>query len=289
MCHLMTRTTRPIQLLGAVALLLGIVSCGSSDDGVVTETLAEAAAAQSGAEATAPDPVVVANGDYLGSYTLVDETFGTQVMVTVDGGTRIITSNTLPNHETGDFPNSGNPNAIAAQDKTWTLTTEPAFTGQAQVVREPGVALNGVKFEPGTAESVPCSTGESYRIEGLQDMFDLGMDFNNAHVQPTGEYHYHGVSDLLVDAFASDEDLVLARFRSRWTSDLLLQVERVHTELCIGDRCPYRHRLHLSRRRNRSRRHHPRRNLCLRLGVHRMVRATSTNATARWSVMRTPT
>jgi len=208
----MTRTTRPIQLLGAVALLLGIVSCGSSDDGVVTETLAEATAAQSGAEATAPDPVVVANGDYLGSYTLVDETFGTQVMVTVDGGTRIITSNTLPNHETGDFPNSGNPNAIAAQDKTWTLTTEPAFTGQAQVVREPGVALNGVKFEPGTAESVPCSTGESYRIEGLQDMFDLGMDFNNAHVQPTGEYHYHGVSDLLVDAFASDEDLVLAGF-----------------------------------------------------------------------------
>ncbi len=48
MCHLMTRTTRPIQLLGAVALLLGIVSCGSSDDGVVTETLAEATATQSG-------------------------------------------------------------------------------------------------------------------------------------------------------------------------------------------------------------------------------------------------
>ena len=246
MCHLMTRTTRPIQLLGAVALLLGIVSCGSSDDGVVTETLAEATATQSGAEATAPDPVVVANGDYLGSYTLVDETFGTQVMVTVDGGARIIRSNTLPNHETGDFPNSGNPNAISTQDKTWTLTTEPTFTGQAQAVREPGVALNGVKFEPGTAESVPCSTGESYRIEGLQDMFNLGMDFNNAHVQPTGEYHYHGVSDLLVDAFASDEDLVLVGFAADGhliyysKSNAYVPSYRLATDLRTGTDCAYR-------------------------------------------------
>ena len=211
----MTRIARPARLLAALALLIMLVACGSSDDTAANESLSDATAVQFEveAEATAANPVVVvANADYLGSYTLIDESFGTQVTVTVDGATRIIASNTLPNHETGDFPNSGNPNAISAQDKTWTLATEPTFTGQAQVVREPGVALNGVKFEPGTAESVPCSTGESYRIEGLQDMFDLGMDFNNAHVQPTGEYHYHGVSDMLVDAFASDEDLVLVGF-----------------------------------------------------------------------------
>ena len=34
------------------------------------------------------------------------------------------------------------------------------------------------------------------------------LDFNNAHVQPTGKYHYHGVSQMLVDAYAADEDLV---------------------------------------------------------------------------------
>ena len=171
----------------------------------------DAAAADDTVDSADAD-VAVANAGYLGSYTLVDESFGTQVTVAVQGATRTIASNTLPNHETGDFPNSGNPNTISAQDRTWTLTTEPTFIGQARDVREPGVALNGVKFEPGTAETVPCATGENYRIEGLQDMFNLGMDFNNAHVQPTGEYHYHGVSDMLVDAFANDQDLVLVGF-----------------------------------------------------------------------------
>ena len=119
MCHNpMTRTSRPSHVARSASALLARVRCvwverrrrGNRDSS------AEAAAAQSevGAEATAPNPVVaVANADYLGSYSLVDESFGTQVMVTVDGGARIITSNTLPNHETGDFPNSGNPNAIA--------------------------------------------------------------------------------------------------------------------------------------------------------------------------------
>lgn len=154
----------------------------------------------------------IANASYMESYTLVDESFGTVVNVTVQDGTRVIESNTLPNHETGDFPNSGNPNTISVQDRTWTLTTDPVYTGQATTTRETGVALNGVKFEPGTGESVSCSSGENYRIEGLQETFDLGMDFNNAHVQPGGEYHYHGVSELLVDAFASEGDLVLVGF-----------------------------------------------------------------------------
>ena len=169
-------------------------------------------ASDSGEGTDGDGAVQVANSDYLGSYTLTDEAFGTQVTVTVDGPTRTIESNTLPNHETGDFPNSGTPNAISEQDRTWILTTDPTFTGQVTMAREPGVALSGVKFEPGTAEMVLCSSGESYRIEGLQELFDLGMDFNNAHVQPTGEYHYHGVSDLLVDAFTSDKDLVLVGF-----------------------------------------------------------------------------
>ena len=79
---------------------------------------------------------------------------------TVAGGTRTIESNALPNHETGDFPNAGNPNTISEQDRTWTLTTNPVYTGVAQAVRETGVALNGIKFEPGTAESVTCASGE---------------------------------------------------------------------------------------------------------------------------------
>ena len=130
------------------------------------------------------------------------------VTVTVDGATRTIETNALPDHDTGDFPNSGNPNEITAQDLTWEFPTDPEFTGTATDVRVSGVAVNGVKFEPGTAETLTCSSGENYRIEALQDVYDLGLDFNNAHVQPTGEYHYHGISSLLVGAYETDEDLV---------------------------------------------------------------------------------
>jgi hypothetical protein len=162
--------------------------------------------------ATTAESVAVANADYLGDYTYIDDGFGTIVTVAVDGATRTIASNALPNHDTGEFPNAGNPNTISEQDKTWSYTTTPTYVGTPSFAREPGVALNGVKFEPDTAERVNCVTGEEYRIEALQDTFDLGLDFNNAHVQPTGEYHYHGVSGLLVEAYASDEDLVLVGF-----------------------------------------------------------------------------
>ncbi len=150
--------------------------------------------------------------DHLGSYSLMDEEFGTMTTVTVDGATRTIESNALPDHETGEFPNDGNPNTISAQDATYEYPLEPTWVGDATPAMTPGVAVNGVKFEPGTAETVTCTSGESYRVEALQDVYNLGLDFNNAHVQPTGEYHYHGVSQLLADAYATDDDLVHVGF-----------------------------------------------------------------------------
>jgi len=38
-----------------------------------------------------------------------------EVDISVRGGLRCITSNGLPNHDTGRFPNSGNPNSISEQ------------------------------------------------------------------------------------------------------------------------------------------------------------------------------
>ncbi len=154
----------------------------------------------------------VSSTERLGSYTLSDDEFGTMVEVVVEGGTRTITSNGRPDHETGTFPNDGNPNAIEDQDLSWSFTTTPNFTGGATEVRTTGVAVNGVKFEPGTGETVTCASGQNYRIEALQEQFNLGLDFNNAHVQPGGEYHYHGASELLVEAYAGDDDLVHVGF-----------------------------------------------------------------------------
>ena len=151
---------------------------------------------------------VLPDSEFTGSYTLTDDDFGTRVAVSVSGSTRTIETNSLPNHETGDFPNSGNPNTITAQALTFEFPTDPSWTGDALHARVSGVAINGVSFEPDTAETAVCASGETYHVEALQDLVDLGLDFNDAHVQPTGKYHYHGVPDSLVDAFEQDHDLV---------------------------------------------------------------------------------
>ncbi|MEM8707144.1 MAG: YHYH protein [Actinomycetota bacterium] len=229
----MTSTSTPSRRLAMLAtLLLFLAACGS-DDTDTASTATDDGPATSDVELVDDDDhdhddedhdhededhdhdddtVSTDMSDYLGDYTLIDEEFGTEVTVTVTDGVRTIVANSLPNHETGDFPNSGNPNTISEQSLSFEFTTEPVYTGTVSYAQTPGVGLNGVTFEPGTAETATCSSGETYRIEALQDLYDLGLDMNNAHVQPGGQYHYHGLSELMVDAFDSDEDLVLVGF-----------------------------------------------------------------------------
>ncbi len=113
--------------------------------------------------------------DFLGSYSLSDREFGTVVTVTVDSINRTIVTNALPNHETGKFPNAGNPNTIREQSLIYIYPVNPNYIGNARFAQIPGVAVNGVPFEPGTAESVVCESGESYRIEALQEVYDQGV------------------------------------------------------------------------------------------------------------------
>ena len=233
---------RPLRKRSVLALLLGatllMTACGSGDSGSVDTPAVDPAAvaaieapvadanespADKVTEPTTADSVpTIASAStdsdteqasgLLGSYTLMDEEFGTMTTVTVDGETRTIVSNALPDHETGEFPNDGNPNTISAQAASYEYPSVPTYVGGAIFASTPGVAVNGVKFEPATAETVTCASGETLRVEAIQDFYNLGLDFNNAHVQPTGEYHYHGISELLTDAYATDEDLVHVGF-----------------------------------------------------------------------------
>ncbi|KAK3604220.1 hypothetical protein CHS0354_002028 [Potamilus streckersoni] len=115
-----------------------------------------------------------------------------QVEISCKNNERLIMSNGIPEHTTGSFPNKGNPNRISEQKIIRRMPLYPELTGGvSKPVRIPGVAINGVKFEPGTAESY---NGErKWNYEALQNVLDLGLDANNAHVQPNGEYHYHSV------------------------------------------------------------------------------------------------
>jgi len=123
----------------------------------------------------------------MGTYE-VNSDFGTKVSVTVEGTMRKIISNAIPNHSIGTFPNPGNPNTVSAQDRTWEIYITPTLSTEPRWAREPGVAVNGIKLEPETAERFVCETGEVYRIEAMEGFLDFGLDKNHAHVQPTGEY-----------------------------------------------------------------------------------------------------
>lgn len=150
--------------------------------------------------------------DYTKNYEINDIVFGTKTKVYFENNKRIMETNGLPNHKTGEFPNPGNPNSISPQNLKYDFPLEPKYIGKAKWAREPGVAVNGVKFEPETAEKFVCETGEVYKVEAVQNLINLGLDSNNAHVQPTGAYHYHGLPVNLLTSLDLKEDLVLLGF-----------------------------------------------------------------------------
>jgi len=123
-----------------------------------------------------------------------------QVEIVERDGFRAITANGIPNHPTGEFPNRGNPNAIRPQRYSFRVTLKPVASEKPTSIRHNlfGVALNGVPFDPGTAEFWNNDRQAGWNYEALTGALDLGIDRSKAHVQPTGAYHYHGVPVGLV-------------------------------------------------------------------------------------------
>jgi YHYH protein len=117
---------------------------------------------------------------------------------TISGGSRMITTNDLPrDHTTGVFPvqpsdptyqYDRNPNQIAPQSLTYTLSAEPKVESSPSCLGgEVGVMLTGV---------------------ALFNAFDAGgrdagawevQDGCNGHPQISSEYHYHTLSSCIQD------------------------------------------------------------------------------------------
>jgi YHYH protein len=133
------------------------------------------------------------------------------VKIEIVGTNRVITANSIPNHKVGLFGNvagSLNPNAIKAQNKTYTITNQPVKAAQFFSLTNAttlslwsfGVLLNGVELDPVAAEPWPhqglMATNVNWEWNLEATNVKIGLDCNNAHVQPTGKYHYHGSPTL---------------------------------------------------------------------------------------------
>lgn len=133
-----------------------------------------------------------------------------EVSITIEDGMRVIRSNGLPDHETGAFPNSGNPNAIRPQSHEYKVPLLPRLADEPTIARpEFGIAINGVIFDAGTgefwsAEGRVFGGGSEWNYDAMGGGVPFGIDENNAHVQPTGKYHYHGLPTGLIENLSGD-------------------------------------------------------------------------------------
>ncbi len=126
------------------------------------------------------------------------------------GNFRVINVNSIPVHKVGKFgqgTGSLNPNAISEQSESYSISINPSEASQFTPLLLTtgstvgpqysfGILLNGVELDPVAAEPFPHTSRTDpnvnweWNLEALN--VNLGLDCNNAHVQPNGKYHYHG-------------------------------------------------------------------------------------------------
>ena len=137
------------------------------------------------------------------------------VRFAIEGEYRLISADGLPDHETGVFPNRGNPNRISAQRYELRVPARPQIAAGVTPLRMQsfGFAINGVPFDPGAAEF--WNNDRNWQYEAMSGGIALGLDQNNAHVQPNGAYHYHGLPTALLARFAGATTPVLVG----WAAD----------------------------------------------------------------------
>ncbi|MEX0366144.1 MAG: YHYH protein [Ruegeria sp.] len=118
-----------------------------------------------------------------------------RVDMVIRDGRRIITSNGVPSHRIGTFPNRGNPHRVAAQAYRFEVPVNPTARAATALPRGAsfGVAVNGVPFDPNAAEFWQGNPRSGWTYDALGGAVALGLDSNYGHVQPSGAYHYHGL------------------------------------------------------------------------------------------------
>lgn len=202
-----TNRPSPTALLVAVLSALAcaaLVACGGGDDSTTTTTTTTTTTSGTSTAGVLCDY----SSSVFNSSASVNATATASWSCTTTA--RSLKANGLPDHAVGTFPNPGNPNTIAAQNISASVALTPVLTTTATARGGPsgptGVILNGVYIDPNTAgtcdnSGAQCDMAQGsgpWNIEALGGAFNFGTDSNNAHVQPGGVYHYHGVPEGFV-------------------------------------------------------------------------------------------
>ncbi|MBI3167485.1 MAG: YHYH protein [Chloroflexi bacterium] len=128
-------------------------------------------------------------------------TWPSSFTVSLQGDQRVFTGNDLPDHPTGNYPVSSsddayavdrNPNSIQEQSITLSLPVNPIAAAQPNCVGgEVGILLSGVAIF------------NAFDAEGHDAVAHEVQDGCDGHPQVSGFYHYHSLSDCVVDTSTS--------------------------------------------------------------------------------------
>lgn len=159
--------------------------------------------------------------DYIGSSrSSVTDVFNSAVFdgnlrIEVDGASCIFSSNAIPNHDFNDGTRTF-ANDVSEQVNVYTIPSSPelAVTPTAlSLTRDNAILLNGVKVDILAAacfgvsdEKTGCNDiDQPWRFDPMFAANGFSVDTHNAHTQPNGDYHYHGLPNAL---FLNDNSTV---------------------------------------------------------------------------------
>ncbi len=213
---------RPTQPMSLIALLscFAMTACGGGGNDTTTGTSTTATTSTAAvlcsysSNAFNPNPLVNLTSTANWSCT---------------SSLRKLSANGVPDHDVGPFNIQADLDfKISAQSVNVSAPIAPVLTSTARQLGGPagdiGYILNGVKMDPGTGGN--CNDSGSnctllgqagpWRMEALgQTSFNFGADSNNAHVQPGGVYHYHGMPEGFIKKLGKGQAMTLVG----WAAD----------------------------------------------------------------------
>jgi hypothetical protein len=213
------RQTARVRALASLFSSAALAGCGGGSD-TPNSTTATAAASTAGV-------LCDYSHSAFNAHALVN--LASNATWSCTGSLRKLSANGVPDHDVGPFNIQSDLDfKIAAQSINASAPIAPILTTTATELGGPrgdiGYILNGVKIDAGTGGN--CNDSGSnctllgqagqWRMEALgQTSFNFGADSNNAHVQPGGVYHYHGMPEGFVQKLGKGQAMALVG----WAAD----------------------------------------------------------------------